>query len=730
MEKRHPLGIADVLERISPDKRTDGARSLIERAYAVAERAHADQKRKSGAPYIQHPLAVAYLLADLGMDPATIAAGLLHDVVEDTDVDLRRLEQEFGSQVANLVDGVTKLEQIEEQMEQEQSAQRGDRSRGEREAESLRKMFIAMAEDIRVVVIKLADRLHNMRTLDPLTPHRRKAFARETLEIFAPLANRLGVWQWKWQLEDLSFRHLDPATYGDIVLLIKERRSEREASVQRHAEILSRKLASEGIEAEISGRSKHIYSIYRKMRRKGVPFQQVYDVRGIRVITQTIPDCYRILGIVHGLWKPIPGEFDDYIATPKSNMYQSLHTAVIGEDGKTLEVQIRTWEMHRTAEYGIAAHWRYKEGGQRDEALEAKIAWLRSLIEWRQEGVNADEFVDAMKTDVFRDRVYTFTPKGKLIDLPVGATPIDFAYQIHTEVGHQCRGAKVNGKMVSLDYQLKSGDQVEILTTRRGGPSRDWLNPTLGYTRTSRARTKIRQWFRRQDREQNIAQGREIVERELKRLGLERLSHETVAELFNYEKLDDFHAAVGFGDINSQQIAGKIAETRSSVGEEESLPLPPVPSAPAYEGIQVQGTGGLLTRLAHCCNPLPGDEIIGYVTRGRGVSVHRQDCSNVLRLRETGRLIEVNWGTRPQTVPVTINITAYDRARLLSEISNIIAAENINMSAVNMPPRRNQRRNIITLYITLDISHIAQLSRVLTKIEQLPNVIEARRHTG
>ncbi len=464
------------------------------------------------------------------------------------------------------------------------------------------------------------------------------------------------------------------------------------------------------------------------MCRKGVPFSQVYDVRGIRVITRTVPDCYRILGIVHGLWQPIPGEFDDYIATPKENMYQSLHTAVVGDDGGTLEVQIRTWEMHNTAEYGIAAHWRYKEGGRRDQDLEAKITWLRSLMEWRQEVTDASEFVDAMRTDVFQDRVYALTPKGKLIDLPVGATPIDFAYYVHTEIGHHCRGAKVNDKWVTLDYQLCTGDRVEIITGKRAAPSRDWLNPALGYVKTSRARTKIRQWFRRQDREQNIVQGREVVERELKRLGLEQLGHEAVARLFDFEKVEDFHAAVGFGDINSQQIASKIAETRPRA-EEKLLPIPPPPTQ-AIEGIQVQGTGGLLTRLARCCHPLPGDEIIGYVTRGRGVTIHRRDCSNILRLRNTERLIEVGWGPRPQTVPVTIRVTAFDRTRLLHEISGIISAEDINMSAVNMPPDRSRRKNIITIYITLEISHIAQLSRVLTKIERLPNVIEAQRHTG
>jgi GTP pyrophosphokinase len=718
MSKQQPLDISDLLERIPPGERADGARALVQRAYAVAEQAHAGQTRKSGEPYIQHPLAVALLLADMRMDPDTIAAGLLHDVVEDCSIDLKQLTQEFGPRVASLVDGVTKLEQID------RFSQKSEGLRGEQESESLRKMFIAMAEDIRVVIIKLADRLHNMRTLDPLPEERRQSFARETLEIFAPLANRLGVWQWKWELEDLSLRYLDPVTYAEIASLIEERRPEREASLQRHTETLRQKLAEENVEAEISGRPKHIYSIHRKMQRKSVPFSQVYDVRGVRVITQTVADCYHILGIVHGLWKPIPGEFDDYIATPKDNLYQSLHTAIVGDDGKTLEVQIRTWEMHRLAEYGVAAHWRYKERSRRDQAFEAKIAWLRSLMEWRQDVTDAGEFVDAMKTDIFQDRVYAFTPKGKLIDLPVGATPIDFAYHVHTEIGHRCRGAKVNDTWVALDYQLHTGDRVEIVTGKRTAPSRDWLNPALGYVKTSRARSKIRQWFRRQDREQNIVQGREIVERELKRLGVEQLGHEPVARFFNYDKLDNFHAAVGFGDINSQQIASKIAERRSQA--EETLLPTPLPPVQTIEGIQVQGTGGLLTRLAHCCHPLPGDEIIGYVTRGHGVTIHRRDCPNILRLRNTERLIEVSWGTRLQTVPVAIRIAAFDRTRLLHEISGIIGIENINVSAVNV----GRKKNIVTLYITIEINNITQLSRVLTKIERLPNVFEARRHTG
>jgi GTP pyrophosphokinase len=723
MTKQAPISISNVIELFPPSEQTNGGQGLIERAYTVASKAHAEKRRKSGEPYIQHPLAVAHLLAEIGMDSDTVAAGLLHDVIEDTELDLASLTETFGPQIAALVDGVTKLDQIEQE-QSDRFKHDTQAMRDAQESESLRKLLLAMAQDIRVIIIKLADRLHNMRTLDALRPERRRSFARETMDIFAPLANRLGVWQWKWELEDLSLRHLDPHTYYEIAALIEERRVERETSIERHIDTLSQRLEAEGIEAAITGRPKQIHSIYRKMLRKNVHFDQVYDVRGIRVMTTTVPDCYRVLGIVHGLWSPIPGEFDDYIATPKDNLYQSLHTAVVSDDGKTLEVQIRTHKMHQIAETGIAAHWQYKEGGKRDKAFEARIAWMRWLMELRQELPDAGDFLDAIKTDIFEDRVYAFTPKGKLIELPIGATPVDFAYYIHTEVGHRCRGARVNGKLVSLEYQLRSGDQVEILTSRRGGPSRDWLNPALGYVKTNRAATKIRQWFHRQDREQNISQGREIVERELKRLGLE-ISHESVAKMFNYDKLEDFIAAIGFGDINSQQVASKIAEIRAKEEREQRPFIPPAP-VETIEGVQVQGTGGLLTRLAQCCNPLPGNEVVGYVTRGRGVSIHRRDCPNILRLQDTERLIEVGWGARTQTVPALIYIRAYDRPKLLSEISAIIGAENINITSVN----HTLQSNISTFYFALEINDIAQLSRVLTKIGRIHNIIEARRHTG
>ncbi len=719
------MDIETLLERL-PNHLSRDDRELIKRAYELAEAAHEGQTRASGEPYVQHCLAVAQILAELGMDGPTIAAGLLHDTVEDSAISVEDLRQDFGDEVAKLVNGVTKLEEIGK------LSHLGRRELEDKEAENLRKMFLAMVDDVRVVLIKLADRLHNMRTLGALPPERQRRFARETLEIFAPLANRLGIWRIKWELEDLGFRYLAPSKYKEIAALIDERRADRERYIARIVEILQRKLQEEGIKAEVTGRPKHIYSIYKKMERKGLPFEKIYDVRGVRIIVDTVKDCYAALGIVHSLWRPIPGEFDDFIATPKDNMYQSLHTSVVTDDGKTLEVQIRTQDMHRTAELGIAAHWRYKEGTKYDPVFEAKIAWLRSLMEWRQEVTDAHEFVNALKSDVFQDRVYTFTPKGDIVDLPVGSTPIDFAYHIHTEIGHRCRGAKVNDRIVPLNYQLKNGDRVEILTSKRGGPSRDWLNPHLGYVKTSRARQKIRQWFKRLDRAQNIAQGREIVERELRQLSVEGWGCERVAKLFKFDDVDDFLAKVGYGDINAQQIAIKVLEAereereKEEEGEEAEL-APPVLSA---EGVSVKGVGNLLTRLARCCNPLPGDEIIGYITRGRGVTIHRKDCPNALYLMEKDkdRIIEVAWGPAPRTYPVMIRVRSYDRIGLMRDINAIVAEENINISGGSITTHRKD--HTATIIFTLDIVSAAQLSRVLAKIEQLPNVFEVKRVLG
>jgi GTP pyrophosphokinase len=715
--QRQSISFESLLQKM-PETLSQDGRELIERAYKLAEVAHSDQQRASGEPYIQHSLAVAQILADLRLDSATIAAGLLHDVAEDSIISVEDLRQDFGNEVASLVDGVTKLGQIDKM------SQMTHRDLRDEEAESLRKMFLAMVDDVRVVLIKLADRVHNMRTLGALSQERQQRIAEETLEIFAPLANRLGIWQIKWELEDLGFRYLNPEKYQEIAARLDERRPVRERRIAHITRILEKRLKEEGIEAEITGRPKHIYSIYTKMNRKGLPFEQIHDVRGVRIIVSTVRDCYAVLGIVHSLWRPIPGEFDDFIATPKDNMYQSLHTAVVGPDGKTLEVQIRTQEMHRMAELGIAAHWRYKEHAKRDTAFEAKIAWLRSLMDWRQDVTDAWEFIDSLKTDVFQDRVYAFTPRGDVVDLPAGSTPIDFAYHIHTEIGHRCRGAKVNGRLVSLDYQLKTGDQVEILAAKRGGPSRDWLNPSLGYIKTSRAQQKIRQWFRRQDRTETVAQGRDILERELRRLGLDQKRYEEIATLFKFDKTDDLLAAIGYGDVNAQQIAAKLLQVER---EEEEPELPETaPPPPVVSGVTVRGVGDLLTRLAGCCHPLPGDPVVGYVTRGRGITIHRRDCRSILYLGDKERLIEVDWGQDlKQVFPVMIQVLAYDRTGLMRDITEIMAGERINITSANVATHPKDHTAVITA--TLEISSIVQLSRVLAKIERLPNVFEARR---
>ncbi|MBI2844978.1 MAG: bifunctional (p)ppGpp synthetase/guanosine-3',5'-bis(diphosphate) 3'-pyrophosphohydrolase [Chloroflexi bacterium] len=693
---------------------------LLRRAYRLAEEAHKGQSRLSGEPYVSHPLATAWLLSELHMDPETIVAALLHDVPEDTATPLKKIQEEFGHDIASLVDGVTKLSRVAwESLERE-------------EAESLRKMFLAMAEDIRVVLIKLADRLHNMRTLGFLPPEKQKKVAEETLEIFAPLANRLGIWQIKWELEDLALHYLDPQKYEEISGLLAEKRTSLEQYIARVIKILEEKLGEEGIRAEITGRPKHIYSIYRKMVAKERDFHQIYDVRAVRVTVDELKDCYAALGVVHSLWKPIPGEFDDYIATPKDNLYRSLHTAALGPEGKPLEIQIRTREMHQMAEYGIAAHWRYKEPGWRgkkDSTLEAKIAWLRQLMGWRQELVDAKEFVASLKTDLFPEQVYVFTPKGDIVELPSGSTPVDFAYHIHTQIGDRCRGAKVNGRLVSLDYKLQNGDQVEIITSKTGGPSRDWLNPHLGYVATSRAREKIRQWFKREAREENIAHGREILERELRRLGIDEISFEEMAKLFHYEKVDDFLAAIGYGDLSAQNIATRILEKEREKEEAEEETLPAAkPREAAITGIRVRGVGDLLTHMARCCTPLPGDEIIGYVTRGRGVTIHRRDCKNLLGKMERERLVEVDWGEDKKVYPVVIRVEAYDRKGLLKDIAEIVEQEDVNISSSSVTTSKKDRKAIFIA--TLEISGMSQLSRILTKIEGLTNVLEARRQAG
>ncbi len=703
---------------------------LVQRAFERAAAAHGQQKRESGEPYIVHPIAVALILADLRLDAKTVAAALLHDVAEDTKVTIPDLAEEFGAEVASLVDGVTKLVAISEMATLPSDSR-------DPKVESLRKMLLAMVGDVRVVLIKLADRLHNMRTIGSMPEEKQRRISRETLDIYAPLASLLGIWQIKWELEDLAFRYLEPTIYAQIKAALAQRRVEREQYLQRVTEILQAELAKNNIQATIKSRPKHIYSIWRKMQRKGVNFDQVYDRQGLRVIVPEVADCYAALGVVHTLWKPIPGEFDDYIANPKDNQYQSLHTAVIGPEGHPLEVQIRTPEMDRVAEVGIAAHWRYKTQTRHDEIYERKIAWLRSLIDWQsQEQAGSRDFLDTVREDLFKDRVYVFTPKGEVIDLPAGSTPVDFAYRIHTEVGHRCRGAKVNGKLVSLDYQLKSGDQVEILTAKRGGPSRDWINPHLNYVKTSRARTKIRQWFRQQAREENVAAGREILERELNRLGVDNLTYDEVANLFGISNQEDFLAAIGCGDITTVDIAqrvlklGKPEEEPKTLAEELQTTEAPQKPAISGNGIRVQGVGNMLTVLARCCNPMPPDEIIGFVTRGRGVSVHRRDCPNVLNLSQE-RLIKVDWGSAASSGTmsrVKIRVKAYDRAGLLKDITAILDDEKINMLDASAVTARQDNLALITA--TLEVRNAEQVSRVLSRIDRLPNVVEVRRQAG
>jgi GTP pyrophosphokinase len=732
------------LESILPETYSVVDRELIKKAFLFAEKAHAGQVRASGEPYITHCVSVSIILSELKVPPIVIAAALLHDTVEDTTVTIEELKKEFGDEISSLVNGVTKLTNLPRvskygKLSREDAARsdpqaddhddvwiKEDLQRSRRKdlaTETLRKTLMAMGDDVRVVLIKLADRLHNMRTLNYIPEHKHNRIAQETMEIFAPLANRLGIWQIKWELEDLAFRYLYPPEYKNIAEKLADRRVNRESEVKQIIENLQKYLTEGGIKAEITGRTKHIYSIYQKMMQKDKSFENVRDLRGLRLIVQDIPSCYAALGIIHTHWRPIPNEFDDYIAAPKDNFYQSLHTSVIYSDGKPLEVQIRTEEMHRNAEYGIAAHWLYKEKGIQNDYYQQRITWLRKLMDWRTDVEDAQEFVDGIKSDVFEDRVYVFTPRGDIIDLPVGATPIDFAFTVHTEVGNRCRGAKVNGKLVSLDYHLKTGDQVEILTAKRGGPSRDWLNTHLGLVNTQRARAKIRQWFKRQDRGQNLAHGRDMLERELKRLGITDLDIDELAKAFTFKNSDGLYVALGCGDIPTGRIVNHIQDSEE---KEQEIPFPARQTTvdrKDSDSVSVLGLKGILTNIARCCNPAPGDEIIGYITRGRGATIHRKDCPNILRMKDRERIVKVNWGEPKRTFPVTVQIKAYDRQGLMGDISTMLGNEGVNMRDINV----KFSNNMAIINIMLDIGDISQLSRLLTITESLPNVMEAYR---
>ncbi|HVD47664.1 MAG TPA: bifunctional (p)ppGpp synthetase/guanosine-3',5'-bis(diphosphate) 3'-pyrophosphohydrolase [Candidatus Limnocylindria bacterium] len=695
------LRIADHLE---PE-----ARAMVKRAYERAASAHTGQRRLSGEDYVNHPMEVAAILADLELDAETIAAALLHDTVEDTALTAEEVEQEFGPEVAHLVEGVTKLGRISLRSDQQQ------------QAENIRKMMVAMAEDLRVVLIKLADRLHNMRTLDPLPDLKRRKISRETLDIYAPLAHRLGIGQVKWELEDLAFRYLEPEAYDEVAKRIFRKRNEREAVVSDLREILARELESVGIRAEITGRPKHIYSVWQKMTRENKDFTEIYDLSAIRVQVDSVRDCYGVLGVVHSLWKPVPGRFKDYVAMPKSNGYQSLHTTVITHTGEPIEIQIRTHEMHRIAEVGVAAHWAYKEGGK-DTNFDQKLSWLRSLLEWQNEVGDAESFLDTVKVDLFQDEVYVFTPKGDVLNLPADSTPVDFAYRIHTEVGHRCIGAKANGRMVPLDYPLKNGEIVEILTSKAPhGPSRDWLN----FVKSASAKERIRKWFKSQRREENVAKGRDLLDKELHRMhrvNLADLPDAKLLEISNlhkYNAIDDFLAAIGYGDLSPHSVVMRMALTTDAAdGDLRSIPL--IPNVQPTPRVLVRGEKGILTKIAPCCQPVPGDAIVGYTTRGRGVTVHRADCVNAINAQDLARVVPVDWDAEATHLyPVDIKIEAWDRQGLLRDIATVVAENRVNMSALEVHVYDDKTAVVSA---TVEIDSLAQLSRVMEKLEGVKDV--------
>ncbi len=692
---------------------------MLLRAYEFAKKAHQGQYRDSGEEYIVHPVGVAIILIELGMDAITVAAGLLHDVIEDTEYKVEDISGEFGEEVSALVDGVTRLLKF------------NFISKEDEKAESLRKMFFAMAKDIRVIMIKLADRLHNMRTLAYRDPKKQREKARETLDIYAPLANRLGIFNIKWELEDLAFKYLEPDMFRELRDKVAMKREEREAYIKNVIDQIREKMNELGIACEISGRPKHYYSIYKKMVMQNKTFDLIFDLIAVRIIVKTVRDCYAVLGLIHTMWKPIPGRFKDYIAMPKPNMYQSLHTTVIGPNGSPFEIQIRTEEMHKMAEYGIAAHWKYKEGDQADNELGQKLSWLRQIVEWQNDYKDSKEFMDTLKIDLFSDEVFVFTPKGDVIDLPLGSTPLDFAYHIHSAIGNKCIGAKVNQKMVPLDYTLKTGDIVEIITSAAAkGPSRDWLN----LVKSSEARSKIRSWFKKELKEENILKGREMLEKEAKRHGFalsQLMKNEWLAPLmrkYTLNTVNDLYASIGYGGLSVGQILPRLIEEyrlTNKVEEKEVLEHTETNSRKKANnsGVIVKGEDNMLIRFARCCNPVPGDSIIGYITRGRGVSVHRTDCPNIKNI-EIEREIEVEWDNSASSSYYTdLQIVAYDNSGLFAKISALIAEHKIHINAINA----RSKDNMAILNLTLSIDSAAQLEKIMRSLRQLSEIIEVHR---
>ncbi|NLP14276.1 MAG: bifunctional (p)ppGpp synthetase/guanosine-3',5'-bis(diphosphate) 3'-pyrophosphohydrolase [Clostridium sp.] len=701
---------------------------LIEKAHNISLEAHQGQQRVSGDPFIVHPMEVANILADFELDCTAIVAGILHDTIEDTTCTYKEIKEKFGEEVASLVDGVTKLGKIPYT------------SKEELQAENLRKMFLAMAKDIRVMLIKLADRLHNMRTLKYMSPEKQIEKAKETLEIYAPLAHRLGISKIKWELEDLCFRYLDSKGYYELVNKIAQKRREREAFIAKIIETLQEKTIEIGIEARIEGRPKHFYSIYRKMIQQNKTLDQIFDLFALRVIVNSVKDCYAVLGLVHEIYKPMPGRFKDYIAMPKPNMYQSLHTTLIGHEGIPFEVQIRTWEMHRVAEVGIAAHWRYKEGKAADEGSDNKLSWLRQLLEWQKEMRDASEFMETLKIDLFTDEVFVFTPKGDVISLPAGSTPIDFAYYIHSAIGNKMSGAKVNNKLVPIEYVLKNGDIVEILTSSNvHGPSRDWLK----IVKSSQAKNKINQWFKKEKREENIIRGKEMIERELKKQAFtyNQLFKpewvEIIIKKYTFSSLDDIYAAIGYGAMTANRVISRLKEEyRKSIKLDEftehmaeaiEQKKKTVTKNLPENGVIVKGIKNCLVRISRCCNPVPGDDIIGYITRGRGVSIHRKDCINITNnIDGDNRLIEVSWYTSNNVAyKADITVMANDRTALLMDITNVIGEAKIPLKAMNARTTKDQ---IAIMNLTLEITNTEQLEKIIKKIRRVNGVFEVTRN--